>query len=99
VVFQFNQVLDGLILEPIALMYRMATPELFREGFDNFLGNLTTPRILANDLFQGEFKRAEMTLGRFMINTILGLGGIIDVAGWAGMPPRHSENFGQTLAT
>jgi phospholipid-binding lipoprotein MlaA len=99
VVFQFNQVLDGLILEPVARMYRMATPELFREGFDNFLSDLTTPRVLANDLFQGEFKRAEMTLGRFMINTILGLGGIIDVAGWAGMPPRHSEDFGQTLAT
>jgi phospholipid-binding lipoprotein MlaA len=97
-VFQFNHALDGVILEPVARGYRMVTPELFRESVSNVLNNLATPGVLVNDLLQGEFKRAEMTLGRFMINTILGLGGIIDVATWAGMPPRHSEDFGQTLA-
>ena len=98
-VFQFNQALDGVILEPLARGYRMVTPAVFRESVSNVLDNLATPGVLANDLLQGEFNRAELTLGRFMINTILGLGGIIDVASWIGMPPRHSEDFGQTLAT
>jgi phospholipid-binding lipoprotein MlaA len=97
-VFQFNYVLDGLILEPAALLYRMSAPELVREGVNNFLANLRTPVVLANDLLQGEFKRAEMTFGRFMLNTILGFGGLIDVGGRVGMPERHSEDFGQTLA-
>ena len=98
-VFQFNTVLDGLLLEPVARLYRMATPEFVRDGVSNFLANLTTPVVLANDLLQGEFKRAELTLGRFMLNTILGLGGgLIDVGGQLGMPQRHFEDFGQTLA-
>jgi ABC-type transporter lipoprotein component MlaA len=97
-VFQFNRVLDGLILEPAALMYRMATPAFVRDGVQNFLANLRTPVVLANDLLQGEFGRAEKTLGRFMLNTILGVGGLIDVGGRVGMPERHYEDFGQTLA-
>jgi phospholipid-binding lipoprotein MlaA len=54
--------------------------------------------VLANDLLQGEFDRAEKTLGRFMLNTILGAGGFVDVATMVGMPERHDEDFGQTLA-
>ena len=96
--FEFNRVLDGLLLEPAAIMYRAATPRFVRDGVDNFLDNLRTPVVLANDLLQGEFGRAELTLGRFMLNTILGFGGLIDVGGWAGMPERHDEDFGQTLA-
>jgi phospholipid-binding lipoprotein MlaA len=97
-VFEFNRVLDGLILEPAARMYRTAAPEFVRDGVQNFLVNLRTPIVLANDLLQGEFARAEKTLGRFMLNTILGFGGLIDVGGRVGMPERHSEDFGQTLA-
>jgi phospholipid-binding lipoprotein MlaA len=97
-VFQFNNTLDGLILEPAARMYRFAFPALVREGIGNLLDNLRTPVVLANDLMQGEFKRAEMTFGRFMLNSVLGLGGFIDVGGWAGMPERHTEDCGQTLA-
>ena len=97
-IFKVNTVLDGLLLEPAARMYRMATPQFFRTGVSNFLANLTTPVVLANDLLQGDFQRAELTLGRFMMNTILGLGGLIDVGGKLGMPPRHFEDFGQTLA-
>jgi phospholipid-binding lipoprotein MlaA len=97
-IFQFNMVLDGLLLETAARMYRMATPQFVRTGVSNFLANLRTPVVLANDLFQGEFERAELTLGRFMLNTILGLGGLIDVGGKVGMPARHYEDFGQTLA-
>jgi phospholipid-binding lipoprotein MlaA len=97
-IFQFNRVIDGLVLEPAARIYRMATPQFVRTGVSNFLANLSTPVVLANDLLQGEFKRAELTFGRFMMNTILGLGGLIDVGQKLGMPERHYEDFGQTLA-
>jgi phospholipid-binding lipoprotein MlaA len=97
-IFQVNRVIDGLIVEPAARIYRMATPQFFRNGVNNFLANLRTPVVLVNDLLQGDFKRAELTLGRFMFNTIMGLGGVIDVGGRLGMPERHSEDFGQTLA-
>jgi phospholipid-binding lipoprotein MlaA len=97
-IFQFNLVVDGLLLEPAARIYRMAAPQFVRTGVSNFLANLRTPVVLANDLLQGEFERAELTFGRFMLNTILGLGGVIDVGGKVGMPARHYEDFGQTLA-
>ena len=97
-IFQFNLVLDGLLLEPAARLYRIATPQFVRTGVSNFLANLRTPVVLANDLLQGEFERAELTLGRFMLNTILGVGGLVDVGGKVGMPERHYEDFGQTLA-
>jgi phospholipid-binding lipoprotein MlaA len=97
-VFQVNRVLDGLILEPAARMYRMATPQFVRTGVSNFLANLRTPIVFINDLLQGEPHRAELTLGRFMFNTIMGVGGFVDVGGMLGMPERHSEDFGQTLA-
>lgn len=98
VVFEVNHFLDQLLLKPMAIMYRMATPEFVRDGVTNFLANLRTPVVLANDLLQGEFERGELTLGRFMLNTIIGVGGFIDVGGKLGMPERHAEDFGQTLA-
>jgi phospholipid-binding lipoprotein MlaA len=97
-VFQVNYFLDRLLLKPIAILYRDATPEIVRDGVDNFLANLRTPVNLANDLLQGDFKQGELTLGRFMLNTILGVGGLVDVGGMVGMPERRSEDFGQTLA-
>ena len=97
-VFAFNRFLDELLLEPVAELYRLTTPRFVRTGVGNFLDNLRTPVVLANDLLQGEFGRAEKTLGRFMLNTILGFGGLIDVGGKVGMPARHYEDFGQTLA-
>jgi phospholipid-binding lipoprotein MlaA len=96
--FQVNYFLDRLILKPVAILYRAATPEIVRDGVDNFLANLRTPVVLANDLLQGNFKQGELTLGRFMLNTILGVGGLIDVGGMVGMPERRGEDFGQTLA-
>jgi len=97
-VFQVNYFLDRLLLKPIAVLYRDATPEVVRNGIDNFLANLRTPVNLANDLLQGDFKQGRLTLGRFMLNTILGVGGLVDVGGMVGMPERRSEDFGQTLA-
>jgi phospholipid-binding lipoprotein MlaA len=96
-IYKVNWFLDGLILEPAARIYRMVTPQFVRTGVTNFLANLRTPVVFVNDLLQGKPERAELTLGRFMFNTIMGVGGLIDVGGMLGMPERHHEDFGQTL--
>jgi phospholipid-binding lipoprotein MlaA len=97
-VFDVNDFLDQLLFEPFSRIYRAVLPGLVRESITNVLENAATPVVLANDLFQGEWQRAHTTFGRFMLNTIPGVGGIVDVASWAGMPEGHYEDFGQTLA-
>lgn len=96
--FEFNLFLDRLLLKPIAQGYRLVTPGFVRTGVSNFVFNLKTPVTVANDLLQGEPTRATESVGRFMFNTILGVGGLVDVGGMLGMPDRHTEDFGQTLA-
>jgi phospholipid-binding lipoprotein MlaA len=95
-IFDFNMALDKIIVRPIAKAYEFLLPELVRDSVRNFIRNLKTPVILANDLMQGETERAGQTMGRFLTNTLLG-GGLFDVAGAAGIP-YHEEDFGQTLA-
>jgi phospholipid-binding lipoprotein MlaA len=68
-----------------------------RSSVTNVLANLRTPVILANDLLQGESERARITAERFLINTTIGIGGLLDPATELGRP-RHTEDFGQTLA-
>lgn len=97
VVFQFNQVVDGLVLKPVAQLYEFVLPKFARTGVRNFLDNLKAPVIFANDVLQGETDRAGVTLSRFMINSSLGLFGTWDFAARLGYP-KHSEDFGQTLA-
>jgi phospholipid-binding lipoprotein MlaA len=95
--FGVNQVLDELLLRPIAVAYRAVLPDFARDGVRNFMNNLNSPVIFANDLFQGEGDRAGTTLLRFGINSTIGIGGLIDVAKDLGHP-YHDEDFGQTLA-
>jgi phospholipid-binding lipoprotein MlaA len=89
--------LDTLVLRPAAEMYRLFLPPIIRTSIANALANLRSPVILANDLLQGETARARVTIERFAINTTLGIGGILDPATDMGRP-RHTEDFGQTLA-
>lgn len=96
-IFEFNQAADTVVLRPLAIGYRTVVPRGARAGIRNFINHLEAPMVLLNDLLQGEGLRARDTFGRFMTNTILGLGGLIDVASDAGIP-YHEEDFGQTLA-
>lgn len=96
-IFAFNKALDDYALKPVAKGYRTVLPEPVRDGIRNFLNNLRTPLILANDALQGNGERAGQTFARFWMNTVLGLGGLIDVAAIHGIP-FHDEDFGQTLA-
>lgn len=95
--FEFNRVIDGLILEPFANMYKMAVNENIQESIAYFLYNLAEPVTFANDMLQAKGERGLETFSRFMINTTFGLFGLFDVADKLGLP-RHQEDFGQTLA-
>ena len=96
--YAVHQGIDRVVLRPVAVAYRDVVPQPLRTGIRNVLGNLRTPVILANDMLQGEPRRAGDTLGRFLINSTLGLGGIFDVAGNQFGVKGHSEDYGQTLA-
>ena len=95
-IFDFNLAMDRAILRPVARGYRDVVPEFAREGVHNFLTNLNSPVILANDVLQGETDKAGNTLGRIVINTTVGVGGLIDVASKWGLP-YHENDFGITL--
>lgn len=95
--FSLNDALDELVMKPFAGWYYIALPNFAQDGIRNALNNLETPVIFGNDMFQGEFERAGITLARFAVNTTLGLAGLIDVASEFGLR-YHDEDFGQTLA-
>lgn len=97
VFFEVNDVLDTILLRPVSAMYKTVTPGFAQRGVHNFLTNLDAPVTFANDVLQGEADRAGATMTRFVINSTVGVGGLIDVANELGVP-GHSEDFGQTLA-
>ena len=96
-IFDFDQKLDHAVARPVAVAYNTVVPGVARDGIHNFLANLDSPVIFANDLLQGETTRGGQTLGRAVVNSTLGLGGLVDVAAKIGIP-GHDEDFGQTLA-
>jgi phospholipid-binding lipoprotein MlaA len=95
--FKFNRGFHRLLLRPMARGYRYVIPKAARAGVRRSLMNLNSPSIFVNDLLQLRFKDAGETLGRFVLNSSIGFGGIFDVgveAGWE----YHDADFGQTLA-
>ncbi|GGC56466.1 lipoprotein [Siccirubricoccus deserti] len=96
--YDVHQGIDRVVLRPVAVAYRDVVPQPVRTGVRNLLGNLRTPVILANDMLQGEPRRAGDTLGRFIINSTLGIAGIFDVAASHFGVRGHAEDYGQTLA-
>lgn len=96
-IFEVNYALDQLLFRPIAGMYRTGVPEPIRDAIHNALRNARSPLILINDLLQGNLDRARDTAGRFVFNTTLGLGGLIDFADSVMGIKFHDEDFGQTL--
>lgn len=98
VLYDVHDGIDRNLLRPIAVAYRDVVPLEGRLMVRNFLGNLRTPVVLANDILQGEPHRAGDTAGRFLINSTIGIGGLFDVARDHFNVPGHSEDYGQTLA-
>jgi len=94
--FKFNQVLDGVIFEPLAKAYRVL-PSPVRTGTSNALDNLSTLVTIPNNLLQGDIIKATVNTGRFIVNTTIGVVGIFDVAEKVGFPEYEKEDYGQTL--
>jgi phospholipid-binding lipoprotein MlaA len=97
VIFTFNDAADVLVLRPAAEAYQIFVPPEARERVTNVLRNLKSPIILANDVLQGQGRRAGYTIVRFFINSTIGILGLFDPASHMGFP-YHDEDFGQTLA-
>ena len=96
-VFGFNNVADKIILEPAAKGYKKL-PSPVQSGISNFINNLKLPLVAVNQLLQGQGKNAAESTGRFLVNSTVGIFGLVDVADDLGLEQKE-EDFGQTLAT
>ena len=93
---KFNQALDRAIFKPIAKGYRVL-PQPIRTGTNNFVSNLRSLLTFSNNVLQGDLKSAGNTIGRFAINTTVGIIGVFDPASKMGFEKKSREDFGQTL--
>lgn len=96
-ILTFNEGVDTVLLRPAAETYRFILPQPVRDHIQSILRHMQTPINVANEALQGDWEGVKHTSGRFIINSVAGVGGLVDVAGAHGMPYR-SEDFGQTLA-
>jgi phospholipid-binding lipoprotein MlaA len=94
--YEFNTTLDHAILRPVARGYVKVTPHPLRTGVSNFFGNLGYTKTIGNDLFQGQFRDFGSDVGRLVVNTTVGIGGLLDPASRFGLE-KHDRDFGQTL--
>jgi len=97
-VFWFNDTMDGFLFDRISEMYKGVVPEFVRQRVGYALRNLSEPIVIANNLLQGEVEDAGDTLGRFLINSTVGVAGLFDVSTDLGFPYKK-EDFGLTLAS
>ena len=95
--FGFNDGFDVYLMEPVARGYKWLLPQFIRTAYGNFIDNLRYPSYLVSDLVQFKFGQALEHSGRFLINSTIGIGGLIDVAEPLGIEP-HTEDFGVALA-
>jgi phospholipid-binding lipoprotein MlaA len=96
-IFNFNRKVDRYVLKPVATVYDFIVPDEIELGIRRMFYNVRfVPRML-NNLFQGKFKGAGIEMGRFLINSSLGLGGYLDFAKEVFGLETPPEDFGQTL--
>jgi phospholipid-binding lipoprotein MlaA len=95
-VSKINEDFDKAILRPVAQLYADYMPTPVQRGVENFFSNVSDVYSAANNLLQGKPSRAAEDTMRVAINTVLGLGGLIDIATPGGLP-KYKEDFGQTL--
>jgi phospholipid-binding lipoprotein MlaA len=96
---QFNRGVlhaNQVVLDPPATVVK-SVPGMIRDRFQDLDANLKEPRVFANDVLQGRWKAAGVTVGRIIINTTFGIGGLFDVAATAGNLPQQTGDFGQTM--
>tara|TARA_B100001057_G_scaffold208683_1_gene209366 strand:- start:4357 stop:5100 length:744 start_codon:yes stop_codon:yes gene_type:complete len=96
-VFKFNLAFDRTVLKPIAKGYNKL-PEPIKNGTSNFTSNVATLLSIPNSLLQGNIKQAGHSTGSFLINSTVGVLGVLNPAEKMGLKP-HKEDVGQTLGT
>lgn len=94
--YAFNDALDRAVLKPVARGYVKVVPGFAREGVNNFFDNLDDVGTSLNNFLQGKPRQGFSDAGRFVVNTVLGVFGLWDVATPMGLE-KHNEDFGQTL--
>jgi phospholipid-binding lipoprotein MlaA len=96
--YQFNHAIDVGFARPVARTYVKITPRIMRTGVSNFFDNLTYPIVILNGFLQAKFVQGFSDTGRFLLNSTVGVGGLLDPASRAGLD-KHEEDFGLTLGT
>lgn len=96
--FTFNDVLDRWTIKPLARTYKFIMPDPLEVGVSNIFNNVGEVPNTINGLLQGDFKGAAHDTGRLLVNSTLGIAGLLDVAKYMNLPADDSEDFGQTLA-
>jgi phospholipid-binding lipoprotein MlaA len=95
-VYKVNDKVDRAVVKPVARTYVRAVPAPARTGVSNFFANLRTTTVMVNDALQGKFAAAGNDLARLLVNTTVGIGGLLDPATQMGLD-KNDEDFGQTL--
>jgi phospholipid-binding lipoprotein MlaA len=95
-IFEFNRQVDKWVLKPVAQGYNFVVPDRLQLGIRNFFYNARFPPRFFNNVFQGKLKGAGIEVGRFLINSTVGLAGFIDVADRIDLTTPE-EDTGQTL--
>ena len=95
-VFTFNENADEYVIKPAAEAYQFVLPEFVRTGVTNFFSNIGDIFVAVNNLLQGKPGNAANDIGRFLVNSTIGILGLFDVATDAGLE-KNKEDFGQTL--
>lgn len=95
-VFTFNENADEYVVKPAAEAYKFVLPEFIRTGVTNFFSNIGDVFVAANNLLQGKPVNAANDIGRFLVNSTIGILGFFDIATDAGLE-KNQEDFGQTL--
>lgn len=95
-VSSFNDDFDETIMKPMAEGYTWAAPDVVSGGVTNFFSNIQDVGVTINDLLQFKLGQAAEDGSRLVINSTVGIAGVIDVATMVGLE-KHREDFGQTL--
>jgi len=95
-VFSFNENLDQYALKPVATVYAKVVPQFVRRSVDNVFANAADAWSAVNNVLQGKWEPAFSDVVRFTTNSVIGIGGVLDVASEFGLE-HHFEDFGQTL--
>jgi len=93
---KFNDTVDDAVLKPVATAYKKVLPQLVRTGVGNFFGNLSDAWSFVNNVLQVKPEPALSSFWRVVINSTMGLGGVLDPATEMHLQ-RYREDFGQTM--